>query len=157
MKNALSLLVTLFAVAGAEAVPPPVLAPAVGPLMFLFGTETEAVLRQTVNEIADGGNQMLTAESRHHADWYGPTWWRDLNIICDEAKKRNLKVVLFDDPWFPSQMMKGRVPVAFSNASARNSTAGAIDFSVRFALPTSASAFVSAVKLWTCFFPLSSV
>ncbi len=114
MKNALSLLVTLFAVAGAEAVPPPVLAPAVGPLMFLFGTETEAVLRQTVNEIADGGNQMLTAESRHHADWYGPTWWRDLNIICDEAKKRNLKVVLFDDPWFQSQMMKGRVPVAFA-------------------------------------------
>ena len=84
-------------------------APALGPLMFLFGTESETVIRKTVDEIADAGNVMLTAESRHHADWYGPTWWRDLDWICDQAKKRSLKVVIFDDPWFPSQMMKGRV------------------------------------------------
>jgi len=83
--------------------------PALGPLMFLFGTESEQVIRKTVDEIADAGNVMLTMESRHHADWRGPIWWRDLNAICDQAKKRSLKVVVFDDPWFPSQMMKGRV------------------------------------------------
>ena len=82
-----------------------------GPLFWMHGTESEARLREYVGRVDESGQGILTAESRPHNDWMGPTWWRDLRIIIDEAKKRGMKVMLFDDYWWPSQGMGGKYPI----------------------------------------------
>ncbi|MCQ2394918.1 MAG: hypothetical protein MJ249_11585, partial [Kiritimatiellae bacterium] len=82
-----------------------------GPLFWMHGTESEARLREYVGRVDESGQGILTTESRPHNDWMGPTWWRDLRIIIDEAKKRGMKVMLFDDYWWPSQGMGGKYPI----------------------------------------------
>ena len=85
----------------------------VGPLFWLHGTETPDELEQLVDVVAESGQGVMTVESRHHDDWMGPGWWRDLDVVFARAKARNLKVMIYDDPWWPSQAMQGRVPDAF--------------------------------------------
>lgn len=82
----------------------------VGPLFWLHGTETPEQLVRLVGVVAESGQGCLTIESRNHCDWMGPQWWKDLEIVLAAAKKLNLKVLLFDDPWWPSQALQGRVP-----------------------------------------------
>ena len=82
-----------------------------GPLFWLHGTESAERLREYVGRIDESGQGILTAESRPHKDWMGSGWWRDLRIVIDEAKRRGLKVMLFDDYWWPSQGMGGKYPI----------------------------------------------
>lgn len=82
-----------------------------GPLFWLHGTETQQQLETWVDKVAQSGNGMLTTESRPHKDWLGEGWYRDLEIVINQAKKHDLKVIIFDDYWWPSQMMGGRVPL----------------------------------------------
>ena len=74
-----------------------------GPFFWLHGTESAERLREYVGRVDESGQGILTPESRPHNDWMGPGWWRDLRIVIDEAKRRGLKVVLYDDYWYPSQ------------------------------------------------------
>lgn len=76
-----------------------------GPLFWMHGTESVERLREYVGRVDESGQGILTAESRPHNDWLGPGWWRDLRIVIDEAKRRGLKVMLYDDYWYPSQYM----------------------------------------------------
>jgi len=85
----------------------------VGPLFWLHGTETPEKLAEMVDVVQASGQGMLTVESRNHCDWMGPIWWRDLDIVLARARKCDLKVIIFDDPWWPSQGMQGRVPDAY--------------------------------------------
>ena len=80
-----------------------------GPLLWLHGDDSEARLRLYVSKVAEGGNGSFTTESRPHTDWLGPTWFRDLGICLDEAKKHNLKMWIFDEKWWPSQSVAGKV------------------------------------------------
>ena len=41
-------------------------------------------------------------ESRPHPDFAGEGWWRDMDIILAEAKKRGMKVWLLDDDHCPT-------------------------------------------------------
>ena len=82
-----------------------------GPLFWLHGTESADRLREYVGRVDESGQGILTAESRPHKDWMGPGWWRDLRIVIDEAKRRGMKVMLFDDYWWPSQGMGGVYPI----------------------------------------------
>ena len=81
-----------------------------GPLFWLHGDESEAVLRRYVQKCAEGGNGCFTAESRPHKDWLGEGWYRDLAICLDEAKKQGLQMWIFDEAWWPSGEAGGRVP-----------------------------------------------
>ena len=53
-------------------------------------------------------------ESRPHPGFLEETWWSDLDVIFDEAKKRNMKVWILDDSHFPSGFsngaLKGKYP-----------------------------------------------
>ena len=82
-----------------------------GPLFWLHGTETEARLREMVGRVAESGQGILTIESRPHIDWMRAGWWRDVDIVLDECKKRGMKVMMFDDYWWPSQGMGGKYPI----------------------------------------------
>lgn len=86
-----------------------------GPLFWLHGTETQAELENTLERVVEGGNGSFTAESRPHNDWLGEGWYRDLDICLEAAKKHDLEMWIFDDYWWPSQMMGGRVPPEYGS------------------------------------------
>ena len=86
-----------------------------GPLYWLHGTETKAELENELARVAEGGNGNFTAEARPHNDWLGKGWYRDLDICLAAAKKHDLQMWIFDDYWWPSQMMGGRVPPEYGS------------------------------------------
>jgi len=81
-----------------------------GPLFWLHGDDTKERLEMYVGKVAEGGNGSFTTESRPHTDWMGPGWWRDLTICLDAAKQRDLQMWIFDEKWWPSQAVGGKVP-----------------------------------------------
>jgi hypothetical protein len=86
-----------------------------GPLFWLHGDESPELLRATLQKVAEGGNGTFTAESRPHSDWLGEGWYRDLGICLDEAKKLGLTMWIFDEAWWPSGEVGGKVPAEFAS------------------------------------------
>lgn len=85
-----------------------------GPLFWLHGDDTRERLEQYVAKVAEGGNGAFTAESRPHTDWLGPAWYRDLGICLEAARKHGLKLWIFDEKWWPSQSVAGKVPARYA-------------------------------------------
>lgn len=81
-----------------------------GPLFWLHGDESAERLQACLEKVAQGGNGCFTAESRPHNDWLGPGWYRDLWICLEAAKKLNLEMWIFDERWWPSGEVGGKVP-----------------------------------------------
>ena len=81
-----------------------------GPLFWLHGDESPELLQMYVQKVAEGGNGSFTAESRPHSDWLGEGWYRDLAICLQAAKKHDLKLWIFDEKWWPSGEVGGKVP-----------------------------------------------
>ena len=59
--------------------------------------------------VYSSGIRAVCVESRPHPDFAGPGWWRDMDIIMDEARKRNMRVWVLDDAHFPSGYCNGLV------------------------------------------------
>ena len=85
-----------------------------GPLFWLHGDESPERLNEELNKVAEGGNGTFTAESRPHKDWLGEGWYRDLGVCLDSAKRLDLKMWIFDEDWWPSQTVAGKVPDAYA-------------------------------------------
>jgi hypothetical protein len=86
-----------------------------GPLFWLHGDESRERLEMYVKKVAEGGNGCFTAESRPHVDWLEAGWYRDLAICLAAAKKHDLKLWIFDEKWWPSGEVAGRVPKQFGS------------------------------------------
>lgn len=86
-----------------------------GPLFWMHGDETPAQLTNELARVVEGGNGIFTAEPRPHKDWLGEGWYRDLGICLDFARSNNLHTIIYDDWWWPSQMMGGRVPPEYGS------------------------------------------
>jgi hypothetical protein len=86
-----------------------------GPLFWLHGDESPERLREYVKIMAESGNGCFTAESRPHNDWLGEGWYRDLAICLEAAKKHDMKMWIFDERWWPSQMVGGKVPPQYGS------------------------------------------
>ncbi len=71
------------------------------PFFWQHGAE-EPVLRELMGKIQEANIQEVCVESRPHPDFGGPGWWRDLDIILEEAQRRNMRVWVLDDVSFPS-------------------------------------------------------
>jgi len=84
-----------------------------GPLFWLHGNESKERLEEILQKVADGHNGSFCAESRPHSDWLGPRWYDDLNICLQAAKRLDLKMWIFDERWWPSQTIAGRVPAKY--------------------------------------------
>jgi len=69
--------------------------------------EDEATLRKYMAVIQEANCHAVCVESRPHPDFAGPKWWRDMDIILDEARKRNMKVWILDDSHFPTGYANG--------------------------------------------------
>ena len=85
-----------------------------GPLFWLHGDESRERLESYVQKVAESGNGGFTAESRPHRDWLGEGWYRDLAICLEAAKKHGLEMWIFDEKWWPSQMIGGKVPAQYA-------------------------------------------
>lgn len=60
-----------------------------------------------MEKIHGAGIGGVCVESRPHPDFLGEQWWHDLDIVFDEAKKRNMKVWILDDRKFPTGYANG--------------------------------------------------
>lgn len=87
----------------------------IGPLFWLHGDESPELLEEYVAKVAAGGNGCFTAESRPHNDWLGRGWYRDLDICLQAAKRHGLKMWIFDERWWPSGEVGGKVPRAYGS------------------------------------------
>jgi hypothetical protein len=85
-----------------------------GPLFWLHGDDSKERLEMYVGKVAEGGNGSFTTESRPHNDWLGDGWWRDLDICLAAAKKQDLQMWIFDEKWWPSQAVAGKVPPRYA-------------------------------------------
>lgn len=86
-----------------------------GPLFWLHGDESRQRLETYLEKVAEGGNGCFTAESRPHNDWLGPGWYRDLEICLEAAKRLDLKMWIFDERWWPSGEVAGKVPQSYGS------------------------------------------
>ncbi|MBP5320597.1 MAG: hypothetical protein J6334_06385 [Kiritimatiellae bacterium] len=82
-----------------------------GPLFWMHGTESPERLREYVRRVAESGQGILTIESRPHIDWMRDGWWRDVEIVMEACRKNGVKMMVFDDYWWPSQGMGGKYPI----------------------------------------------
>ena len=80
-----------------------------GPLFWLHGDETPERLNAVLDKVAEGGNGSFTAESRPHKEWLGEGWDRDLGICLGAGIRDDLKMWIFDEDWWPSQTVAGKV------------------------------------------------
>ena len=69
--------------------------------------EDEETLRTYMRVIDEANCHAVCVESRPHPDFCGPQWWKDMDIIIDEAKKRGMKVWILDDSHFPTGFANG--------------------------------------------------
>ncbi|MGE5611644.1 MAG: hypothetical protein ACM359_20520, partial [Bacillota bacterium] len=83
------------------------------PLFWLHGEESKEQLELYIAKMAEGHNGGFVAESRPHNDWMGPNWYRDLDICLQAAKKNNVKMWIFDEKWWPSGEVGGKVPAKY--------------------------------------------
>jgi hypothetical protein len=69
--------------------------------------EDEVTLRKYMDVIYNANIGAVCVESRPHPDYCGPRWWHDMDIILDEARKRDMKVWILDDSHFPTGFANG--------------------------------------------------
>ncbi len=62
-----------------------------------------------VERIYQSGARAFCVESRPHRDFCGDGWWRDMDRILDEAKRRGMKVWILDDDHFPTGHAVGQI------------------------------------------------
>ncbi len=81
------------------------------PFFWQHGEE-EAVLREYMQKIQEANIGAVCVESRPHPDFVGEKWWKDMDVILDEAGKRNMKVWILDDSHFPTGYAAGKMETA---------------------------------------------
>ena len=69
--------------------------------------EDEATLREYMRVIHDSAIGAVCVESRPHPDFCGDKWWRDMDVILDEARNLGMKVWILDDSHFPTGYANG--------------------------------------------------
>lgn len=78
------------------------------PFYWQHGNHTDRIPDQ-VQRIYDSGARAFCVESRPHKDFCGETWWRDMDLILQEARRRNMKVWILDDDHFPTGHANGAI------------------------------------------------
>lgn len=69
--------------------------------------EDETTLREMMAAIHGANCRAVCVESRPHPDFCGDKWWQDMDVILDEARKRDMRVWILDDSHFPTGFANG--------------------------------------------------
>ena len=77
------------------------------PFMWQRG-EDEAIIREEMARIHESGIKAVCVEARPHPDFLGPQWWWDIDIIMEEARRRDMRVWMLDDDHFPTGHAAGK-------------------------------------------------
>lgn len=80
--------------------------PHIMPFLWVHG-EDEATYRKMIGVIYDANIRAFCVEARPHDGFCQTPWWRDMDIILDEAEKRGMKVWILDDKHFPTGYAAG--------------------------------------------------
>lgn len=78
------------------------------PFFWQHGEEEE-VLREEMARIHEAKIRAVCVEARPHPDFLGPKWWKDMDIIMEEARARDMRVWILDDDHFPTGHAAGRL------------------------------------------------
>ena len=78
------------------------------PFLWMRGEE-ESILRRELAKIRECGIKAVCLEARPHDDFCGPLWWRDMDIVLDEAQKHGMNVWILDDRHFPTGYANGGI------------------------------------------------
>lgn len=81
------------------------------PFLWMHGEE-ESVIREYMQIIHDANIHAVCVESRPHPEFAGAGWWRDMDIIIEEAKRLNMKIWILDDSHFPTGYANGALEQA---------------------------------------------
>lgn len=76
------------------------------PFLWMHGEEEE-ILRKEMKKIHESKIRAVCIESRPHPEFCGAIWWKDMDIIMDEAKNLGMKVWILDDAHFPTGYANG--------------------------------------------------
>ena len=76
------------------------------PFVWMHGAP-EGELRGLIQAVHESGIGAVCLEARPHPDFAGDKWWHDVDVVLDEAVKRNMKVWILDDAHFPTGMANG--------------------------------------------------
>jgi hypothetical protein len=78
------------------------------PLFWQHG-EDEATLRTYMEKISASGIRAVCLEARPHPEFLKEKWWKDFDVILEEAKKREMKIWILDDAHFPTGYAAGAI------------------------------------------------
>ncbi len=73
------------------------------PFLWMRG-EDEEIIRTEMEKISEAGIKSVCLEARPHPEYAGEKWWHDVDIVIDEAKKRDMTIWILDDAHFPTGM-----------------------------------------------------
>lgn len=81
------------------------------PFFWQHGEDEEAI-REEMARVHEAGIGAVCVEARPHPDFLGPKWWKDMDIIMEEARERGMQVWIFDDDHYPTGHAAGKVKEA---------------------------------------------
>ncbi|KAI4448982.1 hypothetical protein C823_003511 [Eubacterium plexicaudatum ASF492] len=82
------------------------------PFLWMRG-ESEQTIRNEIAKISECGIKAVCVEARPHPEFCGDGWWHDLDIVIDEAKKRDMKIWILDDKHFPTGYANGLIETKY--------------------------------------------
>lgn len=91
---------------------------AIYPFFWQHG-ETHPILKEYIEKIYSAGIKAFCIESRPHPAYGKEGWWDDLMMICEEAKKRDMKIWILDDAKFPTGYANGAFKEEYRNLRKR--------------------------------------
>lgn len=79
------------------------------PFFWQHGEDTK-VLEEYLNAMQSQGLSCFCVESRPHPDFLQEGWWKTMDFLVEEARKRGMKFWILDDAKFPTGYANGQVP-----------------------------------------------
>ncbi|MBF0580462.1 hypothetical protein IM774_11930 [Erysipelotrichaceae bacterium RD49] len=72
--------------------------------------EDQAVLSDYLDAMQTQGLSRFCVESRPHPEFLKDGWWKTMDFLVAESKKRGMKFWILDDAKFPTGYANGQVP-----------------------------------------------
>ena len=76
------------------------------PFLWMKG-EDNKTLAEELDKIEECGIREICLESRPYPDYCGPQWWKVMDFLLPELKRRGMKIWILDDKKFPTGYANG--------------------------------------------------